>query len=344
MRPQPKLFYRPLFILFLIPPLICIFYLAWPLLRPGSSAASTAPPLTARQFQAEKTKLTQHMRRDGMAATFAYVAQRINTNASFARSCHPLLHELGHEAFTYFGSYAKAIVYQKELCDAGYMHGVLESYLTATPDIKQALRTACQPAVETFALWQCFHGLGHGIMMVSLANIPRSLQLCQTLPTTFAQDACSNGVAMQHFVVTHHDGTVPRTNPTSLADCTLQNRTYQRDCYGYAPSAYLTINAGQYTAALMWCKQAQAGYLAACVAGVGSQAMKDHITSPTLVMDICKGADRQYTDPCMNGAVSMYAFFYASSAAAEELCSTVFHGYEGVCQAAVSTAKKSFKI
>jgi hypothetical protein len=308
------------------------------------SAVAAVQPLTPTQFQSQVTKLTGLMKSKGINAAFSYTEQQITSNPSFAQACHPLLHELGHAAYTYYGGYAQAIVYQNELCDSGYTHGVLESYLSSGPDISQALQTACSTTTKVFNQWQCYHGLGHGVMLVSMENVAHSTTLCNTLPTPFSQDACINGVFMQHFVVTDHDGSIPKTNPTSLKDCAVQPVMYKPVCYNYAPSAYLTVNNGQYAAAFKWCHTAETAYIPTCIGGVGSQAMKEHITIAAEVQQICDMADKSYVGDCINGAAGMDVYFYGSAAPAASLCQNQFKQYRKVCSSAVSLEKSMLQL
>ena len=326
--------------------LIILVVLAWGVLalitvhtQHTQTTVAAVKPLTSAQFQNQVATLTSLMKTKGVNAAFSYTEQQININPSFAIDCHPLLHELGHAAYTYYGGYAKAIVYQNELCDSGYTHGVLESYLSSGPDITQALQTACTSTMSVFDQWQCYHGLGHGVMLVSLENISRSIALCNTLPTPFSQDACINGVYMQHFVVTDHDGTVPKTNPTSLKDCAVQPSIYKPDCYNYAPSAYLTVDNGQYAAAFNWCGTAEKAYIPTCIGGVGGQAMKEHVTDASEVMQICNLAGRSNVGDCINGAAGMDVYFHGSAAPAQALCQNQFKSYQTVCDSAVTLEK-----
>ncbi len=304
---------------------------------------TTSPYLSPSQFQYQEAKLDQLMRTRGIESAFSYTESEIATNPSFAKDCHPLLHELGHAAYAYYGGYQQAIKYQNDICDSGYTHGVLEQYLSKT-DLQQALKTACSPSASVFDLWQCYHGLGHGIMLVSLENVQKSITTCDTLPTTFSQNACINGVLMQHFVVTDHDGYVPKVNPTSLLDCRVLAKAYKSDCYNYAPTAYLTIHAGQYRDALRWCSGAETQFVAVCVGGVGAQAMKENINNAGIAENVCESAAKQYANSCVSGAINMFMFFHASSYSAEPLCAAQFKNYAATCKLAITSEHDALDI
>lgn len=300
--------------------------------------AAVVPPLSAAQFQQQVNTLVSLMKTQGSQAAFAYTEKEIQSNPSFAKSCHPMLHELGHAAYTYYGGYAQAMQHSNEICDSGYVHGVLESYLGSGVDIHQALQTACTSSMTTYNQWQCYHGLGHGVMLVSLENVPHSLSLCNTLPTSFAKNACTNGVYMQHFVVTSHDGDIPKTNPTSLKDCTSQPASDMGTCYDYAPSAYLTVYSGQYQSAIKWCSGAKS-FIGACYEGIGSQAMKDNITNVNAVKSICLSSSKLFAENCISGAVGMDVYFLGAVSQAESMCQNQFKTYQSVCNGTVGVDK-----
>jgi hypothetical protein len=337
----------PCLIVMLVIGIIGSFYLAQHL-RKAPQATSVAPvvaPLTASEFQAESTKLSDLMQNSGMDAVFSYVENAITNNPSFAKSCHPVLHKLGNMAYKHYGSYAAAIQYQNEICNSGYTHGVLEAYLSTTPDIDQALKTACNPTVESFHEWQCFHGLGHGIMFVTLDDVQKSIDRCNTaLPSAFSRAACINGVFMQHFIVVDHQGNVPKTNPTSLNDCASQQPAYKNDCYSYAPTAYLTVSDGEYMSALKWCNGAEPAYVAGCISGVGSETMKENINKVETVKKVCEEADKTFVSACISGAVIMHIFFHGSSSSAQQLCENQFKDHYGICTQTIEDSRNSFHI
>lgn len=313
--------------------------------RSAQPLVVSATSLSPEQFHTESVQLITLMKQKGMKDTFAYVSNKMATDPSFAKDCHPLLHGLGDAAYIYYGGYSQAIKYQNEICNSGYTHGVLEEYLTKTPDINQAITIACgSRSAEDFAQWQCFHGIGHGIMLASNKNVTPAIKLCESLLSKFSVNACVNGVFMEHFVVIDHDGNIPTIDPTSLNDCLNQNYIYKGTCYLYAPTAYLTLHNAQYMAALKWCNGAEESYIATCTEGVGSQSMKDNINNPAVSRQVCQNADEKYRTYCVSGVVGMYIYFNGSSSAAQSLCQDQFVDYQATCQATISGVKDSLKI
>ena len=54
--------------------------------------------------------------------------------------------------------------------------------------------------ISTFLLYQCVHGLGHGLMIYSRNDLPYSLRICDGLATAWDRNSCTGGVFMQNFL------------------------------------------------------------------------------------------------------------------------------------------------
>ena len=70
--------------------------------------------------------------------------------------------------------------------------------------VKKSQRLCSAPAVNTeeFLLYQCVHGLGHGLMIYSGDDLPWSLRTCHKLLTDFDRVSCTGGVFMQNLDTT----------------------------------------------------------------------------------------------------------------------------------------------
>ncbi len=308
--------------------------------NPKQVAVTPAPRLSVDEFSYESSKLTDLVDKDSPKDAFAYIEDNLPTNPSFARDCHPLLHEVGHEAFHKYGSFSEAIKFQNELCNSGYTHGVIESAFDHTKDISSLVKTICNIDSQTkFQQWECFHGVGHGVMIYSNQDVNKSLELCAKLPSQFATDSCKNGLFMERFVVIDHIGNINPKKTVDLNFCELQQPENKADCYLYAPSGYLTIHTNEYKAALEWCKGSQPNYYQACIRGVGTQVMKDNITQPTIALSICDKAPKNTNDTCIRGAVGLQIVNDGSVQRAKELCQNEFKKYKIACVEEVSASQ-----
>lgn len=315
----------------------------------GREAAPAAPvhQLSAAGFEQQAKKLEVTMEGGGAELSFIVVEKALVMNPSFARSCHPLLHRLGQAAYKYYGGFAPAMAAAQEVCNSGYVHGVIEANFASQPDVASALSSSCpDTASQTYANWQCFHGAGHGIMYRQANNVQASLDDCQILEGNFARQACSNGVYMEAFNLVDHGGSHSHTKPDpGLALCAAQTR-FRSDCYYYAPYAYLEQQPDQYLQAVTWCTDAKLSdtYTASCVRGVGGQLMRDNIAQPGFAARVCQQLADKQRRLCVSGAAGLAVNHYADSKTAETICRNFFQASLQDCLDEVAQKRDQFSI
>ena len=316
------------------------------LLRADRREPEPAPELTHAEFMAEEQALVARLQAAGSAESFALLRQRIADNPSVARECHPLLHMVGHAAFEHYKGFADALANQDELCNSGYIHGVIEAAFEQSTDWTATMQAVCPAgAAQTYRQWQCFHGVGHGLMYAQQKDVPKSLALCEQLPTQFAVQSCANGVFMEKFIVVSHTGKRSHTTAPGHAFCKEQSVRYKADCYIYAPTAFLADHPNQYHDAFNWCNGVERGYTATCAQGVGSQAMKENITRPAFAAALCTAVAADLRLPCIEGAVVVYIHNFASTKPALELCRhQAFIPFKQTCEATIRAATERLSI
>ena len=238
------------------------------------------------------------------------------------RSCHPVVHEVGNVAYEKYGDFGEAMKYQDEVCNSGYVHGVIEERFARSDDVLSDMKTMCERYEPGgYLAWQCYHGIGHGVMYYTSNRLPEALEMCDAFEDDFGSSSCYNGVFMENFGADgelHVSEYVKEGEP--LYPCAQQKTRHKADCYLYAPTHYLNSNAGDYAGALEVCEEAEPLFRATCAGGVGSQAMKENLDEPKLVESVCEKGDSDQTEPCIKGMASLYANHHGSLEPARELC------------------------
>lgn len=316
-----------------------------PATAPATPADKPAPGFTPEAFEQQVKKLTVAMEGGGVETSFILVDKSLGLNPTFARDCHPLLHRLGQAAYRHYGSFAAAMAPAKEICNSGYVHGVIEANFLNQPDVATALSSSCPDTQSTtYASWQCFHGAGHGVMYRLENDVRASLDACQSLAVDFASQSCANGVYMEAFNVVGHGGGHggSKTNP-GLSLCQTEPR-YRTDCYFYAPVAYLTEHNSGYRAAVQWCQAVEDAHRASCIRGVGSQVMKDNITKPAIAAEVCAQAPERQREVCIEGAVGLAVNHHGKSEPAKALCDSTFKAYKAACMNRIADKQRAFGI
>lgn len=329
--------------------LLCIAAMIYSLVRNTVSNESSlvAQPLSHHQYENAEATLLQLLEDKDPKASLDYLRNAIRNNTALARECHPLLHHLGHSAYKKYKDFNKTVSYQDGLCNSGYTHGAVEAHLSASTDIHETLKTTCPSPDQkmTFQQWQCFHGMGHGVMYFTGKDLAQSITLCESLPTQSTRSSCVNGAFMERFIIVSHTGSHSSGDShinTSL--CEQQQEKYKSDCYFYAPTAYLERHINDYIGAFKNCEAVQSEYVATCIYGVGGQTAKENITRPEVARDICKKVSNKYRNSCIAGAVGLLINHNASTAPVAPLCTTTFAQYKTICSEQVVSWNKEFAL
>jgi plastocyanin len=311
----------------------------------GGSAEGSSGELSDKRYREIEAELTALVREENPRVALERLRREIKTDDALARSCHPLVHDIGHAAYEKYGDFGEAMKYQDEVCNSGYLHGIIESRFSESDDVFADMKTMCdQYRSGSYMSWQCYHGIGHGLMFYTANDLPRSLKMCEGFDTDFGRSNCANGVFMENFNADqklHLSKFLKESDP--FYPCTQQANRYKAHCYLYAPTYFLSLNESDYDAALEWCNGAEAGFEPSCAYGVGTQAMKENLNDPKLVESVCMNGEDGQTAPCIEGMTSLYINHNGSLEPARELCSRLEKPNRPACYDAVAANASLFK-
>jgi plastocyanin len=315
----------------------------------GGSADGTSEggsgELSEERYKEIETDLTALVREENPRVALEKLRREIKTEDALARSCHPLVHDIGHAAYEKYGDFGEAMKYQDEVCNSGYLHGIIESRFSESDDVFADMKTMCdQYRSGSYMSWQCYHGIGHGVMFYTANDLPRSLKMCEGFDTDFGRSNCANGVFMENFNADqklHLSKFLKESDP--FYPCAQQAERYKAVCYLYAPTYFLSLNQGDYDAALEWCNGAEAGFEPSCAYGVGTQAMKENLNDPKLVESVCINGEDEQTAPCIEGMTGLYINHHGSLEPARELCTRLEKSNRRACYDAVEAHASLFE-
>jgi hypothetical protein len=263
-------------------------------------------PLSSQEYTTIRNEIVELANAQDPKAALTSLRATITEHPRVVSVCHALVHEVGNAAYDRYRSFPEAMRYLDELCNAGYMHGVIERMLETSPDAMRDLPALCDGYEESSLHgWQCFHGIGHGLMLVHENDLPKALEACGALKTEHMQAVCRNGAFMENFSI---DGSAHRSRYVSLESprfpCAEQAEADKASCYVYVPTYFLGKNPGEYDEALDWCLDSETQWRGLCVSGVGSEALKQNVDNPALVERLCARAGKFEAD-CMGGAIDL---------------------------------------
>jgi len=279
--------------------------------------------------------------KEGPQKALALLATDDRTISAVHADCHQISHWVGHAGLLYYHKDAgTALSHGAMTCNSGYYHGVLQLALAGLPRdrvVKKSQHLCDAPAVNTddFLLYQCVHGLGHGLMIYSGDDLPWSLKTCHKLLTDFDRISCTGGVFMQNLDTTMGVSKYLSTkNP--LYPCNIVAERDKVYCYLMVTSRILTLDGYSWPKTAAWCRKAESGWVATCFQSMGRDASGATRYVAKSTVNICSYAGKN-EDECLYGASRDYANNYAGGKEAAVLCNASPKRYRGYCYEGIGT-------
>jgi hypothetical protein len=286
------------------------------------SDQSPAGELSNEEYLKIEKEMLSIVENEDPRVAMTAMRDRVDSNPSLAKSCHSIVHDIGHASYVKYKDFGLAMQYQDEFCNSGYLHGIIEIHFAKSKDIFTDIQNVCAPYKEgSFLSLECFHGIGHGLMYYTLNDLPKSLKICEQLNNKLAQNSCAGGVFMENFNTDQKDhlSTYLKIEDPSYP-CTIQDKKLKSICYTYAPIYFLNLHKNDYKGALDWCRGVEQGYHDACAEGVGGQIIKENIQDPIFVEKICISGKINETTPCIRGMINLYTNHFGDLEKSKKLC------------------------
>ncbi|MFN2433718.1 MAG: hypothetical protein ABR599_13065 [Gemmatimonadota bacterium] len=128
------------------------------------------------------------------------------------REGHVYAHAIGIAAYTTPERVTDVFGQCTEAYQSGCHHGVIQAYFAGRRTIAaEDVNALCRPFRErgdTWLLFQCVHGLGHGLTMLHAHHLPRALGDCDLLADDWDRESCYGGAFMEnivHATAPHHE-------------------------------------------------------------------------------------------------------------------------------------------
>jgi hypothetical protein len=255
--------------------------------------------------------------------------------------CHQITHAVGHAALArYHGNAAEALSQGAMTCNSGYYHGVIERAFAGVPReqvtrIARRLCTGHAVTKEEFLLYQCVHGLGHGLMIYSGLDLPWSLKTCDRLQTDFDRVSCTGGVFMQNLMPGMGTTRYLRKKDP-LYPCNAVAERHKVYCYLMVTSRILSLDGYNWRKTAAWCRRSEKGWVATCFQSYGRDASGVSEYQPRRTIQLCLEAGKDAGD-CLYGASRDYGNNYAGGPQAARLCNLSPSRYRARCFEGVGT-------
>jgi hypothetical protein len=257
---------------------------------------------------------------------------------------HELAHALGRFAAASRGDIS-ILGECTPVFQSGCYHGALEGlFLRGATVDRGTVGRICtgregRPGYERL---ECWHGLGHGLMVRFAGDHRQALPLCDALQAPRGRRECQDGVYMERAIRAidasstdtepsagtpdhaghgggghgehgaHADSAAAAESGERLSDAELQrlcageDARHQPSCWAYQPIALLLVHDDDPAAVLAACDAAPAAAVRDCYQGFGKQFLGAMGGEVPPMIAACQAGNRAYTADCLMGGVEYF--------------------------------------
>ena len=148
----------------------------------------------------------------GVRAALDMLSDIAAADREVERDAHVYTHAIGIESYDPDRPVGEVFAECTELFQSGCYHGVIQAHFVARGAVNETtVREMCdsfkQPGADRFLLFQCLHGMGHGLVMIYDHHLPRALEDCDLLEDGWDRESCYGGAFMENVVAAtnpHH--------------------------------------------------------------------------------------------------------------------------------------------
>lgn len=266
---------------------------------------------------------------------------------------HELAHALGRFAAAQRGDIS-ILGECTPVFQSGCYHGALEGLFMrgATVD-RGTVRGVCVPGARGqpgYERLECWHGLGHGLMVRYKGDHEKALPLCDVLETPRARRECQDGVFMERAIRAINASSVDAADAQAHAghgdahgehgghsaasggektDAELQrlcaevDAPYQPSCWAYQPIALLVVHRDDPVGVLTACDAAPPAAVRDCYQGFGKQYLGAMRGDVGMMIAACQARNRAYTADCLMGGVEYFTDIEWNVAPGVDFCAQV---------------------
>jgi mono/diheme cytochrome c family protein len=280
---------------------------------------------------------------EGPKVALARFEQAISKPGAIEGNCHRIAHAIGAASLARFkGNVAPAFAAGTAACWSGYYHGVVERALVdVKPDeIPQAARGMCDDpdlrSGPTFTLYQCVHGLGHGLMIYTHYDMPRSLKVCDALNGSWDQTSCTGGVFMENLSSSYGVKSKWLKDDDLIYPCNTVAERHKIYCYLMVTSRILPVVGYDFAKAAKLCRKSEPRWIATCFQSLGRDASGHSRQDPATILKYCATGGNMMGD-CVYGAARDMSSNYAGGEEASVLCTKAPKALRARCFDAIGT-------
>jgi hypothetical protein len=298
--------------------------------KPTSSTLADCPPLSEGRQACLEQAFGNLAYAEGAKVALGTFAAQIAADPAIESGCHRMAHAIGSASLTRNkGDVGKAFAEGDSTCWSGYYHGILERALYGAASdvvVTRAVRDLCAQVQQTspvFIYYQCVHGLGHGLMIHFGLDLPKALQFCEKLRTTWDQTSCDGGVFMENFNTSYGVTSRYVKDDDPIYPCNVIAERHKLYCYMQVTDRILTLNSYDFPTTAATCMQSEPEWRGICYQSYGRSVSGNSRLDQARMVELCGSTPEQYATECIYGVVRDITSNDASADRAMSFCKAV---------------------
>ena len=322
------------------------------LMGPSAGLGSDCRHVSGDRAACYSKLLSDRLVSHGVAGAVALLEALATADPDVAEHAHEYAHGIGIEAYGRSTDIAATFAACGDGYSSGCRHGVIQAYFESRDQVTQPeVEALCQPfkssTASRWVLFQCVHGMGHGLTMYHGHDLPRALTDCDLLSDGWDRESCYGGAFMENVI----NATTPNHPATMLAmhsmhhasgstfkaidpadplyPCSIMAERYLHACYQMQTSVILNLNHGDIGDAAKSCERAPGAMRAVCFQSLGRDATSYTNRDPQKTADLCNKAGDADRPACYFGATKALVDWTATTDAAFAFCHIVGDGPGG---------------
>jgi hypothetical protein len=317
---------------------------------PGTGPGGECRRSSGDERRACYTRLiTTRLEKHGVADAAATLDALAAADQDVAEHAHEYAHALGIAAYSRSTDIPGTFTACGDNFSSGCRHGVIQAYFEARDSVSApAIEALCQPfknpGASRWVLFQCVHGMGHGLTMYRGHDLPKALSDCDLLSDGWDRESCYGGAFMENVInatTPHHPAselaahghhhmamgsTFKAIDPKDpLYPCSIMAERFLHACYQMQTSVMLNLNHGDIGDAAKSCERAPGAQQPVCFQSLGRDITSYANRDPQKTADMCDKAREPYRPSCYFGAVKALVDWTATTNAAFQFCAIVLH-------------------
>ncbi len=303
----------------------------------------------------------QRIANGGVEGALNLLRELSHSDPDVDREMHMYAHGIGIDAFRRTPDIDKTFSHCTPEFASGCYHGVLQAYFdmrgTADP---QVVEGACAPyenaADKRWLLFQCLHGMGHGLNMALDHDLPKALVACDLLGDRWHRESCYGGAFMEnitHVTQPEHPATLLAAHDHSKTNgmasmtgmhmgngsgretfkamdstdkqypCSIVGDRYERECYRIQTALMLYLDRASIPKAAHDCDGAAPNYRSWCYESLGRDISAFSSYHAEVAVHLCTVGTPSLRQYCYSGAAESFVDNQAKADAGFGVCAAI---------------------